>query len=757
MSKSTTFPIVKFSVEHPWIIIVAALIITIGLALPLQNLQVESDVESLLPDEVISGTSQEQLKIYDKLLIMISGDKLFSVEGLQSFQNSYQELRNILPVKKIITPFAFTTLEKRGSRLTAVPLSPGGTAPRNKKNLDLFIERLNRSEYAEGLLASADKDALVVILLLEKTNNYKIMMQDIENVLAPLRSDLDIVITGTLPFSAETEIFLTEGFGKLLLFVIVTILISYYLGFQSKRAVFLPITIVISGTIFSLGIMVLAGFKLSMVSIISPPLVLTLGSSYSIHVMSAYYKLSGISNESKTDIIIKSVSDISGTVILASFTTLLGLLSLLLATISQTREFAIITSLGILFTAVLSITLLPAFLALQPAPLKKKIKILEKDPLSKFLHHFGSHIVNRKVQAIIIIILIAVVFILLLPGISFNTSPSKYFPKSSKLIIDNNNFLKKIGGFEEFNIELDGLKEGYFLKQEVLEKVYKLEQKLNNLPNVSYIFSFPGYLNFAGTVMTGEQGYFRSRGLNLLVSRLFGTLNEDNNYASEDYSKINILLRVFDRKNNLPIDEEGTITVINDFKKILNSNLDENIKWTIQGMSLNFLKLSNQMRRDFLVSTVAALFLIGTIASISFKSIWKGILALIPLLTGIFTSLILMAIFKIPLDMTTIMVSCISIGVGVDDSIHFLLQYNKQLLLNQDNHSNAVYETLIHSGRPIVITTLSIVSGLLFLSFAQFQPIRYFGLLIVFTLSTACLATLIILPPLLKSTKKVTK
>ena len=159
--------------------------------------------------------------------------------------------------------------------------------------------------------------------------------------------------------------------------------------------------------------MVLTGFKLSMVSIISPPLVLTLGSSYSIHVMSAYYKLSGISNDSKTDIIIKSVSDISGTVILASFTTLIGLLSLLLATISQTREFAIITSLGILFTAVLSITLLPALLSLQPAPLKKKLKFLEKDPLSKLLHHFGPHIVNRKVQAIIIIILIAVVFIFL--------------------------------------------------------------------------------------------------------------------------------------------------------------------------------------------------------------------------------------------------------------------------------------------------------------------------------------------------------
>ncbi|MDA3938782.1 MAG: MMPL family transporter [Spirochaetia bacterium] len=755
MFKYFTHKIVNFSVKHPWIIIGIASIITILFALPLQRLQIESDVESLLPKELTEGIGQENIEIYDKLLIMVSGDNLFSVDSLQNFQNSYSKLQSILPVKKIIDPFSFTTLEKIGSRLTAVPLSPGGTAPENIEDLLIFKNRLSKSNFITGFLSSKNKDALVVLILLEKTNNYKSMMQEINSTIEPLRKNLEVVVTGTLPFSAETEIFLTEGFGKLLLLVIATILVSYYLGFQSKRAVFLPITIVISGTIFSLGIMVLAGFKLSMVSIISPPLVLTLGSSYSIHVMNAYYNLSKYSNEPKVDIIAKSVTGISGTVILASFTTLIGLMSLMLATIRQTREFAMITSLGIFFTAILSITLLPAFLTLQPAPEKKKLRILDKDPLSKFLNHFGARIVNWKIQAIILIILILATFIILMPRVSFNTSPSKYFPKSSNLIIDHKIFLEKIGGFEELKIELKGPEEGYFLKPEVLSSMYELEQKLIELPNISYIFSFPRYLNFAGTVMTGKEGNFQSRGLNLLVSRIFGTVIKDETIANKDYSNISISIRTFNREKNLPIDEEDTVKLVQDLEEILSNNVESNIVWRINGMSLNFLQLSKQMRRDFLVSTLAALFFIGIIASISFKSIAKGLLALIPLLTGIFTSLILMAIFRIPLDMTTIMVSCISIGVGVDDSIHFLLQYQKQSIKNPTNNRNAILETLKHAGRPIAITTLSIVAGLLFLSFAQFQPIRYFGLLIVFTLSTACLATLIILPPLLKSTPKM--
>jgi uncharacterized protein len=755
MNKLHTLKIVKFSVKYPWVVIAVSLLITVALALPLKGLQIEPDVESLLPAEITAASGHELLTAYDKLLIMVSGEKLFSIEGLQNFSNSYQKLQTVLPVREIIDPFSFTTLEKKGSRLTAVPLSPGSIAPKTEQDLEIFIERLAKSDFAAGFLSSENKDALVVILLIEKTNKYKKMMKDIENILNPLRKDMDVVVTGTLPFSAETEIFLTEGFTKLLILVIVTILISYYLGFQSKRAVFLPITIVISGTIFSLGIMVIAGFKLSMISIVSPPLVLTLGSSYSIHVMSAYYSLSRHSNESKEQTIIKSVSGISGTVILASFTTLIGLLSLLLATIHQTREFAIVTALGILFTAILSITLLPAFLSLQPAPEKKKLKNLNKDPLSRFLHHFGGRIINWKIPAIVVIVLLVSTFIILLPRVSFNTSPVKYFPKTSDLIVDHSKFLTKIGGFEELRIELDGMEEGFFLQEKVLSDVYNLEQKLNEISNISYIFSFPGYLSYAGKIMTEKEAYFQSKGLNLLVSRIFKTINKDNTIVNEDFSKISILIRTFNSAKNLPIDEDDTKELLNDLTNVINANIRSDINWELNGLSLNFLNLSNQMRRDFLVSTIAALMLIGIVASFAFKSLKKGILALVPLLSGIFSSLILMALFKIPLDMTTIMVSCISIGVGVDDSIHFLLQYNKQMELNSYDSGKAIYETLVHAGRPIAITTISIVAGLLFLSLAQFQPIRYFGLLIVFTLSTACLATLIILPPLLKTRERV--
>ena len=753
----STRPLIKFSVEHPWVIIIVSLLVTVLFAIPLANLQIQADVETLIPEDMdeleenISGTEDS----FDKLLIMVKGEDLLTVDNLQLLESVFNNLRNELPVIETADPFSMMTLSKSGSRLTAVPMSPGGKAPANEEDLSVFKERLDNSRFAPGLVSSGDRDALAVYLIVEKTDQYIEQMDRVNAILSPLNEKLEVSVTGTSPFSAETERFLTTGFARLLVLVLITILISYYIGFRSKRAVFLPITIVISGAIFSLGIMSLAGFELTMISIISPPLILTLGSSYSIHVMNGYY--SSASQElykDKKQLIIESVNSISGTVMLASFTTLIGLMSLLFATIRQTREFAVATALGIFFSAVLSITLLPAFLSLQPVPHKKRLKTLAEDPLSRFLKRFGASLAKAGWQTVVIILVITAVFLILTPKVEFNTSPSKYFPSSSGVIKNLNSFLRELGGYEELEIQLKGPDKDYFLQTDVLNNISEIENDFASNPDISYVFSFPQYLDYASKVMTGKEHNFESRGLNRFISKIFSTANPDSDMINKDFSEISILLRVYNSSEMMPIDEKDTRNLMNGIRGILDEKLLPEIQWELHGTSLGFLKLSEQMRRDFLVSTLAALVMIGITATIAFKSAVKGLLTLVPLLMGIFSSMILMVIFKIPLDMTTIMVSCITIGVGVDDSIHFLLQHKKYEREYPDDAVKAVQQTLLHTGRPIVITTLSIVAGLVFLSFAKFQPIRYFGLLIVFTLLTACFATIFLLPSLTKLSGK---
>ena len=121
--------------------------------------------------------------------------------------------------------------------------------------------------------------------------------------------------------------------------------------------------------------------------------------------------------------------------------------------------------------------------------------------------------------------------------------------------------------------------------------------------------------------------------------------------------------------------------------------------------------------------------------------------SLFPLVTGVMINFVAMAVFNIPLDMTTIMVSSVAIGVGVDNSLHLLIQYRRQRKLYP--HDTALIHTLTITGRPILLTTASIVGGVLVLAFASFRPILYFGVLVSLTLFATAVGSLVVLPVVL--------
>jgi hypothetical protein len=138
--------------------------------------------------------------------------------------------------------------------------------------------------------------------------------------------------------------------------------------------------------------------------------------------------------------------------------------------------------------------------------------------------------------------------------------------------------------------------------------------------------------------------------------------------------------------------------------------------------------------------------LVFIVTTIALRSFFHGAFALIPIITGITLNYIVMALLNIPLDMTMVMVSSVAIGVGIDDAIHFLLQYKRQLRKHPDNVPMVIANSLKITGRPILLTSLSIVGGLLVLTVAQFKPIVYFGFLVALALAATALGTLLILP-----------
>jgi predicted RND superfamily exporter protein len=282
-----------------------------------------------------------------------------------------------------------------------------------------------------------------------------------------------------------------------------------------------------------------------------------------------------------------------------------------------------------------------------------------------------------------------------------------------------------------------------------------MEKKLAALPDICYAVSFASYVRFLNQVASGQDRIPETRAPILLLARMVRALAAEDatspvaGLANEDFSRLTLSFRIYNSRTSRFINEQGLRDLLAQMKPIIASGLPAGAESELWGMGLQYLSLSDLLRANLVRSFGLSVLLVLGVAVLSFRSLRYGLLAIVPLVTGMMLNFLLMAVARIPLDMTTIMVSSVAVGMGVDDAIHFILSYRRRLDRLPGNPRRAVTATLLETGRPIFLTSLSIVAGLLVLVLASFRPIVYFGVLVVFTLAATCASTLIVLPALL--------
>jgi len=756
------YRLLELTRRHSLAVILASTAITVFFGVSLLNIQIDADITSFVADdEEITRLMQEYGgggDIEDNYLVVAANaPDPFRPEALRVFAEVIGRLEALPEIHPGITPFNLITFAKEGRRLAVRPAAPGGEAPRTEAELSAFRRRLLETPFARNLVVSEDGTTLVGFFPAEIPENNSRVAEAIETTLSDLAPYYTVHITGTIPFMATTESYLSRDLSRLLLFAVVVILSTFYLGFRAARAVFLPLLVVLMGTVWSLGFMSLAGFALTTISVIIPPLVLALGSSYSIHILNQYYREAG--DPHKDDKWIgKAIVHVNRTILLASATTVAGLLSLLAVSVKQSREFAAATSVGIIACAVLSLFFLPAVLQRLKAPARKQTTQVLHGPLTRLMSRLAAGALRARYAVAAAALAMVGLFVYSVQRLEYNTDAMSYFPQDASVVRDMRFFTEKIGGFEEIAVTLtapDGRKD-YFLETEVLRGLARIEDRFAALPDVCYVSSFVGYLRHLNDVMNGSYAVPETRALTLLLSRYVRLISAGEtanslfrSLANEDFSAVTVKMRIYGSERGAFIDEIELRALLEQLDLVLDEELPAEIGVRRWGAILRYLSLSNVLQRDSIKSMLIAAAAILIITTVAFRSVLFGLYALIPLAVGVMFNLSFMVVAGIPLDMITIMVSSVAIGVGVDDSIHFLIQYRRQLSENPGDIATVIGNTMRITGRPIVLTTLSIVAGLSILGFAVFRPIIYFGLLVVLTLAATCLGTIIVLPAVL--------
>jgi predicted RND superfamily exporter protein len=753
---------VSACIRNRILVIAATVLVTVVLGYFALRLEIDSDVINLLPPNLkIMQLTAKYGKSKDsgELLLAVESPDLFNLEKLQAFEQAIRRIEGLPQVLGAIHPFNMIAFESEGKRLKLVTLGPQGSAPRTPAELADFRRRLTGDPLARNLVISQDGTELAAVFPVKLATDYADLLAAVDDAVRPLRAQYQVHMTGAPIVMQTTKNALLQDVPKFLAMSALVILVALFLSFRSIRSIVLPLIVVGLGTLWTMGTMVLLGFKLTVVSIMAPPLVLTLGSSYSIHVLNQYYRDTGQDPDDKLWIA-GAVRLVNPTVLLAALTTIIGFSSLATATLRQIKEFGVATSIGIFYCMILALFFLPASLSIAHNPKPKEQERVVSGFLARAMERLAGWIVRWRYAILACIVLVVIGFGLSIRHIQYQTNYLSYYRQSEKLVQDARALIDKFGGYTNvfLTIEAPGGAANYFLDPQVLARVGRFEDRLRQEPDISYLLSFTSLLRQMNLALSGSSGLPESRAPILLAARYLRAIIASPYGRSlealpinENYSQLTFSLRVYDSRRNTVMLEPQLKQLTKRLEGIMDQTLAGLPRPVMWGRSLILLYISETLSRDQIWSAVSSILLILLVTALGFRSARLGSITLIPLAAGIMLNFILMVLLRIPFDVVTVMFSSVAMGVGIDDSIHLILWYRRSLALFPEpkDHGKALARTLMIAGRPILLTSLTIVAGLLVLAFSRFMPVLYFGLLVSLALLTTTVGALIILPAVL--------
>ncbi|MBN2551646.1 MAG: MMPL family transporter [Spirochaetales bacterium] len=775
MLKRFIHPILSFSTTHAPLAVILTLAATAVLGYFATRVRINSDFGGLLPADAevnrLIETYGGQAPHNELLVVAIQGPKLYCPETLETFSAVIDRIGALPGFSGVLSPFNLLSFRRsEAGRLEIGPLAEGGQAPENEEQLARFRERLSANRFARNLVVSPDGSLLAAFFQKPEQGGNVAIMEDVRTITAVLQQPgLSVHISGSIPLAERTNHYISRDILRLILLSAVLIMLFYYAGYRSARAVLLPLVVLSFGTLWAIGFMGIFGFDITLISIVAPPLIMIFGNEYSIYVIQEYYRLNGqraagrsSSNgpEDPGDVprISQAVLRVTRPITMAFITTVIGYLSLCVTEIRQTQEFAIVASAGSLACGFLALFFLPALLTLLRPPAGRRRGKRSAKLFSKLLSRAGDLARRRPLRVLIVLPVIVAVFLFSIRFLTFNTDSVKYFPRKDRFIRDMYVLTGKIGGFDEIQVTYvapDGRK-NYFLDPSVLRELEAVERTLLDHPDVCYTISPASLLGAVNLALSGLEQVPENRALPRLFLPLIASVAAGSeggsmvgNLTNEDLTRVTVKLRVYNSETGHFMDEYK----FRKFLAYLRGTVDERpvgeATPVIWGNILRKLSLADTLRRFLIISMLISLASIVLVTSITFRSPVHGLYSIVPLACGLMLNFVCMSVFRIPLDMTTIMVANITIGVGIDNAIYLIIRYRGDLRGNGVSFGEAIGHTLEVMGRAAVMSTISVGMALLVFTTSAFKPIVYFGLLVIVSLSATTAATLTVLPALL--------
>ncbi len=645
---------------------------------------------------------------------------------------------------------------------------------KTQEELNERIDKIYSLKFYEGIVFNSKSNAtLMAITFKNKTLNTKDRLAVTDSItdfgkeftkvtgLELHYSGLPYVRTNVArKIQSETTFFL-----GLAILVTAVLLFIFFRNFYS---VLFPLIVVIFGVIWSVGIIVLMGYKLTALSGLIPPLVIVIGVPNCILLLNKYqteYARHG--NQVKA--LHTAVERISVSLFFANFTTSIGFAVFCAIDNQILFEFGLVASINVMATYIISLLLIPIIFSFLPPPSNRHLKHLEGKSLRKILGKVDSWTQSHRKLiyfTVIGLVVVSVIGLLQIRALGYVVDD---LPKKDPVLTDLRYFEGKYGGVLPFEIAIDTkVENGVFANEASV--LYKID-RVQKLIKKDSIFSRPvslveGVKFFYQAYKGGEPNKYKLPSVGDL-KQMADNIQFDNNRKSQLTAFIDSTKRY--ARISVQMADVGSVR-IKEIQAKLKPRIDSifnyddetktwakgvnRIDFQITGNSIMFLK-GNDFLIDNLIESVALAVIIIALLMLTLFTSWRMILiSTIPSLVALLITAGLMGFLHIPLKPSTILVFSIAFGISSDGTLYFLTKYRFEVKKNKLSIKDAVSLTISETGVSMVYTALVLFFGFGMFSLSGFGGTQALGVLLSFTLLIAYCSNLILLPAFLLSMEK---
>ena len=554
------------------------------------------------------------------------------------------------------------------------------------------------------------------------------------------------------------------GIG-VLLFIIVTL----WFVFKKLIWIIVPLSSCFFSVLIMTGLLGLIGWKVTVISSNFIALMLILTMAMNIHMSTRFLQLKKNNpNLKNSEIIFMTTGKMFWPIMYTALTTICAFLSLIFSEIKPVIDFGWMMSLGLIISFVITFTLLPTLINLLSTE-KNNIEGKSKSKITEFL---GEISINSRPTIFLITLVVIISSIVGISRLEVENSFINYFNKNTEIYKGMKLIDEKLGGttpldiiikfptfekdkltvaddeFEDWGDEENHDNRKYWFTKDKIEKIEKVHSYLESIPFVGKVLSFSSILKVAKQLNNNKP--LDTLEIGVFYSKIPDTIKKEviDPYISIEDNEARISLRIKDSEKNLRR---------NDLIKKIEYDLENQIglesnEYKLTGVLILFNNLLQSLFKSqiltlgFVMSGIFAMFLI------LFRNIKLSLIGVVPNFIAAFFILGIIGLLEIPLDMMTITIAAITIGIAVDNSIHYIYRFKEEFFQNNSYEKTI---KLCHStvGIAILNTSITIVFGFSILVLSNFIPTIYFGVFTGLAMLLAMISVLTLLPSLILLTK----